>query len=341
MNYQNYSALELAMDEYFHRWVMSDDEEVARFWNAWLAQYPHQQSVVAEATQLLLLQQYKNTDHWPAERRKALLERIKHSASVRQEKHPLPRLRYALPFYHRRRFLLAASLSILLLGTIVWLFSRDSFLEYQTGYAEIQEVQLPEGSTVQLNANSSLRFLENWQQSGEREVWLEGEAFFEVSPVASEASEKPVRFTVHVGSLNVEVVGTGFNLNHRAGNVNVFLDHGIIDLRLGDQSRLRLKPGDIVNYSPQTQKLSRKTLNPKTITAWKEHQIILDNQPLSDLAEILQNYYGVTVDFDHPKLADKKVVAILPTDDLDAVLTTMETIGKVRAERKGNYVLFK
>lgn len=338
MNYLTYSALDLAADEYFQSWVLTEDDEVSRYWDGWLETYPHRQAVVTEARQLLLLQQYK-TEHWPTERKQAVLERIKHSvSSTKKLSNPSG---FISSLIHKRWPWIAAAFTILLTIAIVWQITKNHHLEYRTGYGETQEVHLPDGSTVILNANSHLEFSENWQQAGRRQVWLEGEAFFEVNPIASDQSRKPVKFTVHVSSLQVEVIGTAFNVNHRAGNVDVFLDHGVVDIQMENQPRLRMKPGDMVNYSSHTRKLSKQSADSGKIVAWKQHQIILDNQPLSDLAEILQNYYGVQVDFDHPRLANRKVVAILPIDDLDAVLTTLETIGGVQAERTSNHVLFK
>jgi ferric-dicitrate binding protein FerR (iron transport regulator) len=70
---------------------------------------------------------------------------------------------------------------------------------------------LPDNSTVILNANSSLRYQENWEAELLREVWVDGEAFFSVVHTHNHQ-----RFRVNVtDDLKVEVLGTEFNVKDR------------------------------------------------------------------------------------------------------------------------------
>ena len=191
MNYLHYSAPELAADEYFQSWVLTEDAEVARYWNDWLRAHPYQQEVVAEAIQLLRLHQYK-ADEWPAERKHAVLERIRRSVSSHEQDllNPSKFSRFLIPGIWTG---IAATFGIVLIGALVWYVTFHPTVEYRTGYGETRQVTLPDGSTVLLNANSSLEFSENWQPADEREVWLEGEAFFEVTPVVFSSVTKPIK----------------------------------------------------------------------------------------------------------------------------------------------------
>lgn len=340
MNNHNCSALDLAMDEYFQRWVLSNDLEADEYWSTWLELYPHQRAVVREAKQLILLHNYQ-TDHWPSERKQAVLDQIRSTTGTfSEQQNLLPSQPFSLIFY-RHWLLLGVCFSTIVIGAAVWQLLKSSYLDYRTDYGETREVMLPDGSIVVLNANSSVRFQDDWQQPEEREVWLDGEAFFQVKPVVFEDQDGPVKFVVHTNSLTIEAVGTAFNVSYRKGLTDVYLEKGSINLRVDGGESCQMKPGEQVNISLPPRKLSRKKANVAAITAWRQHQIILDNQPLSDVVDILANYYGVKVDFYQPQLAHKRLAAVLPTNNLDTALITLEAAAQVRAERKDSYVLFK
>jgi ferric-dicitrate binding protein FerR (iron transport regulator) len=238
---------------------------------------------------------------------------------------------------------MAIAASLLLLISIIFplfILNQDE-QEFATTYGETQNFELPDGSEVILNANSSLRFIKDWQEKEQRQVWLEGEAFFKVSKLISSDSKEAVKFIVHLQDIDVEVVGTAFNVNHRSGKVEVTLDEGIVDLKMTGGERLRMEPGDMVAYSAETQRLDKFNVNPQKVTAWRNHQMMLDEQPLSELAVLIENYYGVKVRFSSDELADKKIKATLPTDNLDLVLETLELMLDVQLERNENEIIMK
>ncbi|MBK8505327.1 MAG: FecR domain-containing protein [Saprospiraceae bacterium] len=98
---------------------------------------------------------------------------------------------------------------------------------YTAGFGERQKIVLPDGSAVDLNANSSLRLGSQWVE-GIQEVWLEGEAYFEVEKNLS----KGVKFTVHTNGPDVEVVGTHFNVDSRKEETRIYLEEGKVCLIL-------------------------------------------------------------------------------------------------------------
>src|SRR6185437_3682694 len=107
----------------------------------------------------------------------------------------------------------AASLTAVAFG-IWWIGARTGHLQYseiRTGYGEIKSVLLPDSSVVTLNANSKLRIPEQWTEASGRQVWLEGEAYFAVQKKAATAE----KFVVHTTEVDVEVLGTKFNVNAR------------------------------------------------------------------------------------------------------------------------------
>ena len=114
---------------------------------------------------------------------------------------------------------------MLLLGVSLWYaWLAQSTSTYVTRYGETQTILLPDSSTVLLNANSRLTLSTDWTDT--REVWLEGEAFFRVRKIkriTSPASAEHVKFIVRTDRLNVEVLGTEFNVRQRSEKTAVLL----------------------------------------------------------------------------------------------------------------------
>src|ERR1700727_3570645 len=108
--------------------------------------------------------------------------------------------------------LAAAACLVTVAVGIWWIGTRTGhpeFSEIRTGYGEIKNILLPDSSVVILNANSSMRIPQQWTESGGRQVWLEGEAYFQVQKKPSTAQ----KFVVHTRQGDVEVLGPGFTAN--------------------------------------------------------------------------------------------------------------------------------
>lgn len=341
MTYSNYTALDFAMDEHFQRWVLTRDAEVAHYWQTWLALHPEKKEVVEEAKVLLNTPQFKQ-NHWSPERMRAVQEKIKKSAAEASLSHKATfEETKKNKLFLSARMAIAASILLLLGIALSFYFFGAQEQVFSTSYGEMQELKLPDGSEVILNANSTLRFAEDWQKKEQRQVWLEGEAFFKVSKITSPSGNAAVKFVVHLDNIDVEVVGTAFNVNHRSGKIEVALDEGMVDLKMTGGERLRMEPGDMIAYTAQTQRLNKYHVNLEKVTAWRNHQMMLDGQPLSDLAILIKNYYGVDVRFSSEELADRKIKTTLPTDNLELVLETLELMLNVQSEKKGNEIIMK
>ena len=130
---------------------------------------------------------------------------------------------------------------------------------YSTGYGERFEIELNDGSLITLNANSEIRWSEDWEKQRNRKVILVGEAFFEVE------KQDGIPFTVHTNDVAVEVLGTSFNIDSRKDQTDVYLEEGKINLKLlsvGDKENeierdIIMKPGDQIKYSAREVKVEK------------------------------------------------------------------------------------
>src|SRR6185295_2594805 len=138
-------------------------------------------------------------------------------------------------------------------------------------------VVLPDRSTVILNANSHISFYKNWDQRPIREIWLDGEAYFSV---VHKENHQPFRVST-AGGVAVEVLGTTFNVYHRAVETKVVLNSGKISLSFpfeAEEKKIVMNPGDLVEFKKD--KYSKRVVDPRLYASWTDKKIILDQTSL-------------------------------------------------------------
>ncbi|MEL7589196.1 MAG: FecR domain-containing protein [Prolixibacteraceae bacterium] len=193
----------------------------------------------------------------------------------------------------------AAALVIgLIFGTLIPVnYFNEPEKTYYTAVApkgSVSETILPDSSIIILNAGSRLRYAA--EPGGKvREVYLEGEAWFEV-----EHSEK-VPFIVHTGFYDIRVMGTRFNVkSYKNDNeVTTTLEQGSIQAESSDNLKLaddiELHPGEQLTYSKQDKTISVHAVNTKMYSSWKENRLIFVNMSLKELIVLLERKYGVSI----------------------------------------------
>ena len=234
------------------------------------------------------------------------------------------------------RWLLVASVLLAVLVGSVWLLREPLlYVHHQTAFGEVRTLTLPDGSRVSLNANTRLR-LSRWQFGRHaREVWLTGEAEFSVRHLLS---HQP--FLVHTSdSLTVRVLGTEFVVYSRARGSKVALTKGSVQLRTnrpGLNKPLTIKPGDVVTRSPAGHFTLRHKQPLSTHTAWKDHQFVFDNTPLTDIAYQIAEQFGVTVDIPDTALASRRLGGTFRAQSAPELLKAMAQMLNARVDQTGH-----
>ena len=184
--------------------------------------------------------------------------------------------------------------------------SRYVVLHRAAGYNEVaaeaknhSEVVLSDGTRVTLNASSRLRYPTSFDGSA-REVWLDGEAYFDVEHDAKHP------FDVVTPNLRVRVLGTVFSVRSLRGDhmAETTLAEGAVSLQRADGSNLiRLHPGQRAIYDTQDEQLEIKEVPVGDHLALSYGIITLDGVPLRQIADRIEELYGVKlrlVDDDAP-----------------------------------------
>ncbi len=320
---------QLLHDESFFRWVHRSDPMAVDYWEGWLAKHPEHCDVVAEATRLV-----RGISFAP---RRLSEEQVHRAWLDLQTRLPSTRA-FSSGNKNQRRWLSAAAVvSILLTGALVWwnVQRGEGQFTYDTAFGETQTIQLPDGSEVTLNANSRVKYRASADQVPRRDVWLEGEAFFRV---VHREHPTPVPFVVHTPDLRVQVLGTEFNVNTRRGRTQVVLDKGSITLQLPSEETTALQPGELAEYTAQAPQVHKQTVDPERFTAWRNQRLTFDDTPLSEVALILEENYGIRVVFDSSTLRSRRVTGEISAGELKTILLAFSKLFDISVQQSGDTV---
>jgi transmembrane sensor len=160
---------------------------------------------------------------------------------------------------------------------------------------------LPDGTVVTLNAHSRLEYPMKFAGK-ERQVKLEGEAFFDV------AHDTAHPFRIHAGAAEVRVLGTSFNLRVRDDDVKVDVQTGTVELcaadSLADQPRQRilLKAGTAGSYDVKSKVLKKEQGEVENALFWKTKTLVFRNQPLQQVVAQLNAVLGDSIQLENPAI---------------------------------------
>lgn len=161
---------------------------------------------------------------------------------------------------------------------------------------------LPDSSVVYLNAQSKLSYPNHFERGRQREIYLEGEAFFEVKQDAS----RP--FIVHSGNLQTRVLGTSFNVDAYPGSdiFSITVRTGKVGVSAMDTGGLKhlsfLTPGKQLVYQLKAEKYSLNELPPEEADSWTLNRFVFRNEQLSTIISRLERSYPVRFKLNNPAL---------------------------------------
>jgi transmembrane sensor len=206
----------------------------------------------------------------------------------------------------------------------------------QTAFGKTTMLTLPDGSLVTLNGNSRLRYAPNWESGQSREVWLEGEGFFRVTH-----QPRHERFVVHLpNKLNIEVLGTQFDVLARQSRARVVLNNGKIRLDVGDKAKdkLIMQPGDLFYADVKNKVFYRKRVDPTVQSSWQEGKLRFEGTTLKEITQMLEETYGVTIVVTDANLLKQEISGSIPNQNLSTILTGLSTLFDLHITRKANQI---
>ncbi|QNL48383.1 FecR family protein [Olivibacter sp. SDN3] len=194
------------------------------------------------------------------------------------------------------------------------------------------QITLPDGSTVWLNANSSLKFPSQFQ-TGERYVELAGEGYFEIT----KDSNKP--FIVSTNKQTIEVLGTKFNVFAYNDEVlmRTTLVEGSISVQTSADHQI-LKPGQEARSSRHSEHLSVVPGDIQEATAWKNGYFLFNEENIETIMQKVSRWYDVEVVYEGNVKDSLFGGTFSKNKSLQQLLKSLASTGQIRYKLTGRRV---
>ncbi len=199
--------------------------------------------------------------------------------------------------------------------------------DYRTGTAETRSLEIEDGSTVTLAPGSAIAM--DFGQSRRSLRLLQGEAYFDVT-------HDPARpFVVDAGGLDIEVLGTAFDVMIDSESTRVSLERGLVTASPSGQeahAERRLTPGKMLIFDRDTQDMTTSDIDTASIGAWRHGRLHVVDATISSVVERIRRYHPAWISLPDPVLGGQRVTGIYdltaPDEALGALVDPYG--GKVR-----------
>ncbi|HSF53072.1 MAG TPA: FecR domain-containing protein [Algoriphagus sp.] len=166
---------------------------------------------------------------------------------------------------------------------------------------------------MMLNSGSSIRYIKNFE-ANQRILYLEGEAYFEVS----RDSLRP--FSVISNGIKTTALGTAFNITSYQGEgTYVSLVEGKVAVD-HKESMVALEKGEALNINPETGEIKKKKFDEELVLAWTNKKIIFQQVKMVEAIRVLENWYGVKFKFKNTPKSDLLIYGEYEDEMLENVL---------------------
>jgi transmembrane sensor len=240
----------------------------------------------------------------------------------------------------RFRFIRYAAAILFLIGfsgTIGYYISNLSTKSI-SGYTEVivrkgerSRVVLPDGSTVQLNSDSRLKFVSF--NSGKRNVMLEGEGFFNIT------HDRLRPFIVVTHGIEIEVLGTSFNVSSYPDDsfVTTYLVSGKVKIT-DNNDDIFLNPNEAYSYNKVTRESVKMKMTDQRYSNWTKGVLTIDGETIGELAKKLERRFNVQIIFGDHEVKQHTYTGSIRDEDLNIVLQAIEFASSIKYELRGDTV---
>ena len=199
--------------------------------------------------------------------------------------------------------------------------------EIKIPYGKTFVITLSDGTEVSMNAGSSLKYPVQFIKGHNREVVLEGEAFFDVT------KDKKHPFIVKTRGVNVKVLGTKFNVSSykEDADINTVLVEGSVSLSSASAPNTNemLVPGEKGTWSNDKKAIAVQKVDTRIYTEWMTGELVFRKAAFRDIIIKLERSYNVTIENNKKDLLDKKFNASF-NKNIESIEVVLETMSKIQ-----------
>ncbi len=209
--------------------------------------------------------------------------------------------------------------------------SENSFSEIIVPKGQRSAVVLPDGSKVQLNSDTHLKFVKF--DAHHRIVRLEGEGYFDVTHDLS----RP--FTVETTTSQIEVLGTSFNVTSYQddSSMTTYLSSGKV--KISDQSgNIILNPSEAYTYNSVTHESTKRKISDQRYSSWTKGIMVIEKETIGALAKRIERRFNVKVVFGDNEVQSHVYTGTIGDQDLNNILNALEFASSIKYKRNGDTI---
>jgi transmembrane sensor len=337
-NYTLYQAEDFAMDPDFIRWVFENREEDRSFWEQWLLEHPVKGKAVEEARTILRsinIQEEEWEDEKAARHMQRIFREARGSAVEKSLLSRLPRWSYA-----------AITVGIIATGIFLYVHTSreaspgsavsritadlpsrtDSTAEEINTGAVDREIHLPDGSAIRLSPGSAIRFPHRFTSLATRDIYLSGEASFDVA----KDPDKP--FQVFSHELVTLVLGTSFTIKagDSSGEITVVVRTGKVSVwhRVNERAPAPISPNKLTGvvltpnqeliYARGQDKFQKMLIDKPLLVhpVAIKNSFLYEDVPVGDVLEQLKNAFDIDIVYDKEAVKNCRISADLSDESI-------------------------
>jgi len=168
---------------------------------------------------------------------------------------------------------------------------------------DIRQCSLPDGTQLHINKGSKVSYNRNEFNHEKREVWLEGEVFFDVAKDAGRL------FIIHNGNLQTVVRGTSFNVKayQELEEMSIAVRTGKVEIRDNRKIIAELTPNEQLLYTKSDEKARESVINWQDASAWMEGKLVLQNAGIDELLLRIRQLYNTEITLDKDILKNERI----------------------------------
>jgi len=236
----------------------------------------------------------------------------------------------------------AAIIIASIIGISLYYFnsSKNTWIEIASGKQQDIVKTLPDGSVIYLNANSILKYPENFKDN-ERNIKLKGEAFFKVEP------DKSRPFIITSEQSKIKVLGTSFNVRSYSSceNTIVAVSTGKVEFSKTNAfgfeiKKVMLEKGHKGVIDKTNNELKSEIIKDKNYLAWRTKMISFNQTPLFEVKQVLESVYQVPIKFENEELKSLPLTADFNNNNIQYVVKIIEKTFSIVSKFEDGKIIF-
>ena len=223
-----------------------------------------------------------------------------------------PTQKFLSKFKPRITYAVALGLALVFVLPIAYDSLTTETLVTQT--SDFRTLQLPDGSTITLNAGSQIKYKKDFN-TDHRSLTMTGEAYFDV-----QNGNTP--FVIHTNQGQVTVLGTSFNVRSREDGFEVGVNEGIVKVSNDSKSVIHHK-GQMIGVDSNFDEKNLQNISYTNYPDWMHEKLVCEQTPLSEVCDEIERTFGISFEFANPSFSDITVTGVIDAKDLNTMLSTI------------------